>query len=154
MKQWKMKSPLGPLYLIANDVALIGVNFEKQDIPMIKDSSLHPILKQAHFELEEYFTGKRKNFDVPLDAQGTAFQQKVWKALTGIPYGKTCSYKDIAKKIKNDKAVRAVGTANGRNPLCVIIPCHRVIAADGTLGGYTGGLHIKVKLLNLEKDPA
>ena len=107
-------------------------------------------LVKAERELKEYFSGKRKKFSVPLNAQGTAFQKSVWNQLSKIPYGETVSYRDIAIKIKNKKAVRAVGTANGKNPFCIIIPCHRVIAADGSLGGYSGGIQFKKKLLALE----
>jgi methylated-DNA-[protein]-cysteine S-methyltransferase len=107
-------------------------------------------LVQAEAELEEYFAGRRRKFDVPLDLVGTDFQKQVWHQLLKIPYGRTCSYADIAREIENPKAVRAVGAANGRNPICVIVPCHRVIAADGSLGGYTGGLDKKRQLLTLE----
>ena len=101
-------------------------------------------------QLEEYFAGERKTFDVPLDLWGTPFQQEVWKALLQIPYGETRSYQDIAQSVGNPKAVRAVGGANGRNPVPVIVPCHRVIRSDGNLGGYGGGLDIKRDLLDLE----
>lgn len=113
-------------------------------------SELQP-LAQAVRQLEEYLSGKRKKFDLEFDVQGTAFQKSVWQELSKIPYGKTCSYRDIAKRIKKEKAVRAVGTANGRNPVCIIVPCHRVIAANGSLGGYYWGLEMKEKLLRMEK---
>lgn len=152
--QWLMKSKIGPLYLVASEKGLQGVHWKKQSAPMMKSlngSSLQiKSLAQAVEQLEEYFSGKRKKFDLPLHFQGTEFQKKVWKQLSKIPYGKTYSYRDIARKIKNEKAVRAVGTANGKNPFCIIVPCHRVIAADGTLGGYTGGLKLKTRLLGLE----
>jgi len=102
-------------------------------------------------QLLEYLEGTRKYFDLPLDIRGTEFQKVVWKELVKIPYGETISYKDMAVAIKKSKASRAVGTANGKNPLCIIIPCHRVIASDGSLGGYSGGLSIKMKLLKLEE---
>ncbi len=108
------------------------------------------ILAQAVTELNEYFAHKRQKFTVPLEIIGTPFQKKVWKALRGIPYGQTSSYKDIAGRIRHGKAMRAVGTANGCNPHAIIVPCHRVIAHDGTLGGYAGGLTIKSQLLALE----
>lgn len=101
-------------------------------------------------QLQEYFFGKRKTFDLPLAIEGTEFQIKVWKALSEIPYGTTCSYKDIAIKIGNCKASRAVGMANNKNPIPIIVPCHRVIGASGKLVGYAGGLNIKQKLLNVE----
>ena len=104
-----------------------------------------------HKQLQEYFRGKRTVFDLPLQAAGTEFQVSVWKALLKIPYGQTRSYKEIAEKIKRPKAVRAVGGANGSNPVPIIIPCHRVISHDGTLGGYSAGLDIKTQLLELER---
>jgi methylated-DNA-[protein]-cysteine S-methyltransferase len=153
--QWKMTSKAGDIYLVASNKGLRSLYFSKRDSdPMAKDlKSPAPeiqILAQAVRELEEYFDKKRKAFTVPLDAQGTEFQKKVWEQLAKIPFGKTASYKDIAAGLKNDKAFRAVGTANGKNPLSIIVPCHRVIAANGTLGGYSGGLLNKVKLLELE----
>ncbi|MSO19318.1 MAG: methylated-DNA--[protein]-cysteine S-methyltransferase [Acidobacteria bacterium] len=102
-------------------------------------------------ELKEYFAGQRRNFSVPMDVEGTPFQKKVWKALNGIPYGEVISYGQIARRIGNAKASRAVGTANGANPVAIIVPCHRVIAGDGTLGGYGGGLTNKSYLLTLEQ---
>ena len=108
------------------------------------------IISETVAQLEQYFDGQRRQFDLPLVANGTDFQAKVWNSLMQIPYGVTKSYSDIARSIKNDKAVRAVGTANGRNTHSIIVPCHRVIAADGSLGGYAGGLSIKAKLLQLE----
>ena len=105
---------------------------------------------QACAQLQEYFAGKRTTFDLPLAASGTTFQQQVWQALLTIPYGKTCSYGDIARAIGNPKGVRAVGLANGKNPLAIVVPCHRVIGADGKLTGYAGGLNRKQQLLALE----
>ena len=102
-------------------------------------------------QLSEYFTGKRKKFDVPLNPQGTEFQCSVWKALQAIPYGKTRSYKQIAKAIGNPKACRAVGMANNKNPIWILIPCHRVIGTDGSLTGYGGGIEMKKRLLSIEK---
>jgi methylated-DNA-[protein]-cysteine S-methyltransferase len=109
------------------------------------------ILKKAELQLEEYLSGKRKDFDLPLDPSGTKFQKRVWEQLAKIPYGETRSYKDIAKALNQESASRAVGSANGQNPLSIIVPCHRVISSDGSLGGYAGGLGIKETLLNLEK---
>lgn len=152
--QYKMDSRIGPLYLIASEEALCALYFRppsgqflkslKGDLPEIG------ILLKTVKQLEEYFAGRRRNFELPLQMIGTEFQKKVWTALAKIPYGKTCSYRDLAKEIKHDKAVRAVGSANGRNPISIIVPCHRVIAADGTLGGYGGGLKNKTELLKLE----
>ena len=110
-----------------------------------------PMIKAAYQQLQEYFTGTRKQFDFPLDLQGTEFQQKVWKALVEIPYGSTRSYGEVAAAIGQPKAARAVGMANNRNPLCVVVPCHRVIGSNGKLVGYAGGIHIKEYLLRLEK---
>ncbi|PWA13155.1 cysteine methyltransferase [Pueribacillus theae] len=103
------------------------------------------------YQLEEYFDGKRKSFDVPLDLKGTLFQESVWKALQNIPYGETVSYADVADKIGNPKAVRAVGAANGANPVMIVVPCHRVVAKSGQLTGFRGGLEMKKALLALEK---
>ncbi|MGZ5278865.1 MAG: methylated-DNA--[protein]-cysteine S-methyltransferase [Pseudobdellovibrionaceae bacterium] len=154
--QYLMKSKIGPLFLVASENGLQGVFWKEQPVPLaISLRAANPetkILKQAEQQLKEYLTGKRRKFDLPLDLKGTDFQTQVWKELSRIPYGKTFSYSDIAKKLGRDKAVRAVGTANGKNPICIIIPCHRVIAADGTLGGYSGGLKIKTTLLDLEKE--
>ena len=106
--------------------------------------------KQSYQELLEYFAGKRKTFDIPLKQNGTDFQMRVWEALRQIPYGKTVTYKDIAKKVGNEKASRAVGMANHNNPICIIVPCHRVIGKNGDLTGYAEGLNVKEKLLKLE----
>lgn len=109
-----------------------------------------PLLNEAFRQLREYAEGKRKDFDLPLGPQGTAFLRKVWEELRRVPYGKTASYKEIAERIGRPGACRAVGQANHRNPIAIFIPCHRVIAADGTLGGYGGGLDMKRRLLDLE----
>lgn len=109
------------------------------------------LIKKAAGQLGEYFKGKRKKFDLPLAPYGTGFQASVWKALQTIPYGRTCSYKDIALQIGNEKACRAVGMANNRNPIVIIIPCHRVIGKDGSLTGFGGGLDVKQYLLQLEE---
>lgn len=150
-----MQSPVGPLYLVASTKGLQGIFWKKQSVSMAKSlNDKTPQIKtlaRTVSQLAEYFTGKLEEFDIPFDIEGTPFQKQVWQQLSKIPFGKTCSYKDIAIKIKNPKAVRAVGTANGSNPICIIIPCHRVIAADGSIGGYAGGLSIKRQLLALEK---
>ena len=109
-----------------------------------------PLIKKAAAQLTEYFYGKRKEFDLPLSLHGTDFQISVWKALEKIPYGKTCSYGELAASVGNPKACRAVGMANNRNPIVIIIPCHRVIGSDGTLTGYGGGLTLKRQILELE----
>lgn len=110
------------------------------------------LIKKAHDQLDEYFKGIRKSFDLPLAPKGTEFQKKVWNALLKIPYGSTCSYKDIAVMIGNEKACRAVGGANNKNPIFIIIPCHRVIGANGSLVGYGSGLELKKRLLDLEQN--
>src|SRR5690606_19277639 len=147
---------VGSLFLVASAKGLEKVYWKRQDAPMLKSlEGSGPAVKtlvRAVRQLEEYFEGKRTRFDLPLSpVHGTMFQKRVWKELSRIPYGKTCSYRDIARRIRNAKAVRAVGTANGKNPFSVIVPCHRVIAASGRLGGYAGGLSIKSKLLDLER---
>jgi len=109
-----------------------------------------PYLFGIFDQLKEYFAGTRKKFDVPLDIEGTDFQKRVWNELRNIPYGKTISYKTLSEKLGDVKAIRAVGKANGQNPIAIIIPCHRVIGANGSLVGYAGGLDIKEKLLHLE----
>ncbi|MBE6072445.1 MAG: methylated-DNA--[protein]-cysteine S-methyltransferase [Clostridium butyricum] len=120
----------------------------------LKDSNIREtkLIKEAYNQLKEYFNKERRKFELPLAPQGTEFQLKVWNALQEIPYGETCSYKQIAVKVGNEKACRAVGMANNRNPISIFIPCHRVIGANGNLIGYGGGLDIKEKLLNLEKE--
>ena len=153
--QYKMTSPIGSLYLVASQKGLKGIYWNKQSVRLVKSldrSALsEKILDDTRVQLTEYFAGTRKQFDIPCDLQGTDFQRKVWNELTRIPFGKTLSYRDVAKRIKNPKAVRAVGSANGKNPVCIIIPCHRVIAADGSIGGYAGGIRIKQQLLQLEQ---
>jgi methylated-DNA-[protein]-cysteine S-methyltransferase len=144
-QQLRIRSDAGNLFLVASDNGLKGVFWKAQDVPMLRDERAPSakFLRQAEKELKEYFLGKRRDFQVCLDIQGTDFQKRVWRELTRIPYGKTRSYAEIAAKIKNEKAVRAVGAANGRNPLSIIVPCHRVIGSSGKLTGYAGGLDAK-----------
>jgi methylated-DNA-[protein]-cysteine S-methyltransferase len=147
-------SPIGKLRLTGTGAALTGVFMETerhasaQSRDAVRDAAP---LREARQQLDEYFGGERREFSLVLDADGTEFQRSVWRALRGIPYGATASYGDIAKRIRNPKAVRAVGLANGRNPISIIIPCHRVIGADGSLTGYGGGNERKRFLLALEK---
>lgn len=153
--QYTFKTPVGHISLVASAKGLQGVYLSRQkNIPSIKDfksaDKAGRILQSAATQLNDYFAGRRKKFNLAFDVQGTDFQKKVWAELSRIPYGEVCSYSEIAKKIKNPKAVRAVGSANGKNPLCIVVPCHRVIAADGTLGGYSGGLKVKMQLLQVE----
>lgn len=153
--QWKIETEVQPLYIIANNEGLCEVTWHHRPVPMASSlrapGSAIRHLAAAASQLEEYFKGDRKKFDLSLSFHGTEFQKKVWQELSRIPYGDTLSYKTLAAKIKKDKAVRAVGSANGKNPFCVIVPCHRVIASDGTLGGYNGGLKLKNFLLDLER---
>lgn len=151
-------SPVGRLMLEEEDGALVRVAFERE-IPAdllgqtgdLSQQSCE-VLEQAARQLEEYFAGRRKVFDLPLAPEGTEFQQRVWKALREIPYGETRSYGQIAAAVGNPKASRAVGMANHRNPISIIVPCHRVIGADGRLVGFGGGLGVKEALLQLEKE--
>ncbi|MEG0746542.1 MAG: methylated-DNA--[protein]-cysteine S-methyltransferase, partial [Acinetobacter sp.] len=151
-----MDSPVGALKLVAHDQALVAVMWDNEDHKRVRLAELiedrqHPMLLRVKKQLEEYFTGQRQQFDLPLDFQGTDFQQQVWQALLTIPYGEKRSYKDIAVQIGNEKAVRAVGAANGRNPISIIAPCHRVIGSSGALVGFAGGLDKKQILLSLEQ---
>lgn len=147
------QSPLGTLTIQASDDGILGAWFEQQTTQPenlgIEDEQ-HPILRQAISEYKAYFAGELTEFSVPLAAEGTVFQQQVWRALTEIPYGETCCYQDLADNIANPKAVRAVGMANGKNPISIIVPCHRVIGKNGALTGYAGGVGIKAALLKLE----
>ena len=153
--QYKIETVVGAIYLETSETGLRGCHLEKQKSPMIKSvteaGNGEKFLVQAEKEIREYLNGERKKFSVKLEIIGTDFQKTVWAELQQIPFGKSVSYKELAANINKPAAVRAVGTANGRNNFCIIIPCHRVIAADGTLGGYSGGLPFKKHLLNLEK---
>lgn len=143
----QMPSLIGTLTLVCDGKALTAVHLDgasaKQDN--------HPLLQAAKRQCEEYFAGERREFDLPLEPQGTEFQRAVWRALLDVPYGATASYAEIARAIGKPKACRAVGAANGRNPLAIVVPCHRVIGADGSLTGYGGGLKAKQWLLNHER---
>jgi methylated-DNA-[protein]-cysteine S-methyltransferase len=138
------------LFIAEESGKIRNVNFSKEKLPNNYDKKETPLIKKAANQIEEYFNGKRKVFDLPLVLHGTDFQVKVWKALQKIPFGKTHSYGEIAAMIGNPKACRAVGMANNRNPIAIIVPCHRVIGSDGSLTGYAGGLGIKQRLLELE----
>lgn len=151
----KIKSPIGSLVLISDKSALICIEFGKEkaeNFPNKPTKNNHPILLKTEKQLKEYFAGNRKEFDIPLKLQGTDFQKKVWQELTKIPFGKTISYQKLAEKMGNKNKTRAVGNANGKNPIPIIIPCHRVIEKNGKLGGFGGGLHIKQFLLELENN--
>jgi len=144
------RSPVGPLQLFATDDALVALSLPDRPGPP-GAARRSKILAQAAEQLAEYFAGERRVFDLPLAYDGTPFQQSVWRALADIPYGVTCSYGELAKVIGRPAAVRAVGAANGANPLAIILPCHRVIGANGTLTGYGGGLDLKRRLLAHEQ---
>jgi methylated-DNA-[protein]-cysteine S-methyltransferase len=154
--QKRIDSKIGPLYLVASEVGLKGIFWKKQSVPMImahEEGGIESeLLMETELQLSEYFDGQRKVFELVFDADGTEFQKRVWQKLSEIPYGMTRSYKDIAVELGDAQASRAVGTANGRNPLSIVVPCHRVISSDGTLGGYAGGLSIKIFLLDMEKE--
>lgn len=143
-------TPFGPMGLGAENDAIIHLYLPGEGVPRIAVRET-PLLAEGKRQMEEYFAGKRKDFTLPLNAQGTPFREKVWKALTDIPYGVTITYGELAANIGNQKAVRAVGGANHHNPIPIIIPCHRVIGADGSLTGYGGGMELKEKLLDLER---
>lgn len=150
-----IQSPVGALTLVASDVGLAAILWENDRpnrvrLPVSHEDKGHPVLCETARQLEGYFAGELKRFSVPLDFRGTPFQKRVWHALLTIPYGETRSYRDIATQLGNPKAVRAVGAANGRNPISIIAPCHRVIGASGTLTGFAGGLKAKAYLLDLE----
>lgn len=143
------KSPIGMLKIEATQTKLISVQLT--DYTKIVDNS-NEITEDCKKQLNEYFCKKRKIFDLPIEFVGTEFQKKIWRKLCKIPYGKTVSYKEIAQKIGKEKAVRAVGTAIGKNPIAIIVPCHRVISANGKIGGYAYGVDKKQKLLDLERN--
>lgn len=138
--------PAGPLTLVERDGALAELRFGADD-----STDVSPLLLRARTEIEEYFAGRRREFDLPLAPHGTPFQQRVWQALRAIPYGSTCTYGELAAAVGNPRASRAVGMANHRNPLPILIPCHRVIGASGALTGYAGGLEWKRRLLAIEE---
>ncbi|KKN38143.1 hypothetical protein LCGC14_0756370 [marine sediment metagenome] len=152
METVHIKTPLGIAQLIGDDKGLCAISvFESErDVVVEPDEKIPKILKVAVDQLREYFEGNRKVFDISLNPKGTNFQKRVWKTLETIPYGKTVSYLEISKILGDVKAIRAVAAANGKNPLWIIVPCHRVIGSDGSLTGYAGGLHRKKWLLDHE----
>ncbi|WP_116999198.1 methylated-DNA--[protein]-cysteine S-methyltransferase [Desertimonas flava] len=147
-------SPIGPLTLVAADGALVELRFANSPLAPGEggaEDSGDPVLRQAADELDEYFAGERTDFGVPLAPRGTAFQLAAWKALREIPYGETVSYGDQARRLGDARKSRAVGAANGRNPIPIIVPCHRVIGANGSLTGFGGGIETKIWLLDHER---
>lgn len=149
INNYTYESELGQIFIEEENNHITKVSFDKGSQ---ENSNLTPLIKRTINELEEYFNGKRIIFTIPIAPRGTEFQQKVWSILKEIPYGKTVSYLDIAKELGCNNKVRAVGNANGKNPILFIIPCHRVINHNGKLGGYAGGLLVKEKLLKFESD--
>lgn len=141
-------SPIGHILVAGTETYITTVLFCDQ--PGETSEELPKVVKLCLKQLDEYFKGERREFELPLQPIGTAFQQKVWEQLSTIAYGKTVSYIDVARSISGEKAIRAIGAANGRNPICVVVPCHRVIGSNGSLTGYAGGLWRKEWLLNHE----
>ena len=151
----RIQSPAGLLFLGAANKGLVALEFDRGTSPVLKGKQLtwelsHEKLRDYVDQLNEYFAGARRQFTFPLDLRGTDFQVKCWRALLRIPYGETRTYADIARAVGCPQGFRAVGLANNRNPIAIVVPCHRVIASDGTLCGYGGGLDLKRKLLELE----
>ncbi len=150
----RIESPVGPLLIAGNDAGLQLIEFHAPRHPMARGDGWregdHAVLRQAQAQLAEYFAGQRRDFDLPLAPQGTEFQREVWWELANIPFGGTISYAELALRVGRPTATRAVGAANGRNPLPIVLPCHRVIGADGSLTGFGGGLPTKQFLLQLE----
>jgi methylated-DNA-[protein]-cysteine S-methyltransferase len=151
-----IESPVGELKLVASDKGLAAILWKHDDpdrvrlSPLVEDTD-NPILLETERQLSAYFAGQRKTFTLPLDFKGTAFQRRVWEALLTIPFGETRSYGEIARQIGKPTASRAVGAANGKNPISIIAPCHRVIGSTGKLTGFAGGLAAKERLLGLER---
>ena len=150
-----IESPIGKLKLVASDKGLVATLWENDRPRRVRlselvEDQLDPVLVETERQIGEYFAGKRKAFSIPLDMRGTRFQKDVWEALLAIPFGETRSYGQLAKQLGNPAATRAVGAANGRNPVSIIVPCHRVIGSSGELTGFAGGLDVKAYLLSLE----
>ena len=148
-------SPVGNLKLVASDKGLAAILWEQDNPRRVRlgetvEDETHPVLVETEGQLKEYFAGKRKSFSLSLDLAGTEFQKSVWEALLGIPFGETRSYGQLAKQLGNPRSTRAVGAANGRNPISIVIPCHRVIGSTGKLTGFAGGLAAKEHLLAIE----
>ena len=149
-------SPVGKLKLVASDQGLVAILWENDDPERVRLGELvkgetNSVLVETERQLAEYFAGKRKNFTVPLDLRGTPFQRNVWEALLAIPFGETRSYGELARQLGNSRAARAVGAATGKNPVSIVVPCHRLIGATGKLTGFAGGLGAKMRLLALEQ---
>ena len=153
----RIDSPVGMLTLVASDRHLVAIAWQKEadaaPFDATPEATPHPVLEEAERQLRAYFAGERREFDLPLDFHGTEFQRQVWHALLAIPFGETRSYRDIAVQLGRPTATRAVGAANGRNPIPIVAPCHRVIGTNGSLTGFGGGLENKAFLLDLERAP-
>lgn len=150
---YSFQSPIGFLTICEQDNQLTRLYLDNQDRGILQSRNFEyhsDFLHEVYHQLNEYFAGKRKIFDLPVDSKGTAFQKAVWRELQKIPYGETRSYEDIAVAIGNKKAVRAIGQANGRNPIMIVVPCHRVIRKNGDISGFACGVEAKRYLLNLE----
>ncbi len=152
-----VKSPVGFLKIVVRDQTLVAILWDNEKLNRVRLDQMNEdkkdlLILEVEKQLNEYFRHQRKDFKLPMETQGTSFQQEVWQLLTQIPYSSTWTYKDIAKKINHPKAVRAVGAAIGRNPISIVIPCHRVIASNGSLTGFAGGLNRKKTLLDLESN--
>lgn len=150
MNYYIYENYLGKFYILEMDGFITGLSTDEKDIPSDSKEYLSEPIKDCIAELEMYFKGELKRFTVPIVYNGTKFQESVWNALLNIPYGETRSYQEVAEEVGSEKAVRAVGGANNKNPLMILIPCHRVIGKDGSLVGFGGGLELKSELLNLE----
>lgn len=153
---WRtITSPVGAILVVVSDNGVMRIDFIDRDVEMNlarnNSHAKHPILSDALAQLSEYFDGSRTTFSLPLDIEGTEFQQQAWLALARIPYGHTVSYSEQATSIGRPRAVRAIGTANSKNPIAIVLPCHRVIGADGSLTGYAGGMDKKIWLLQHEQ---
>jgi methylated-DNA-[protein]-cysteine S-methyltransferase len=146
----EIDTPVGALTLVAGDNGLRAILWPDQSPPRDAEAGSHPVIADAEQQLDEYFAGARRSFDLPLDLVGTPFQQRAWLALATIPFGTTISYGEQARRLGVPRAVRAIGAANGRNPLSIVLPCHRVVGANGALTGYGGGLDAKRHLLEHE----
>jgi methylated-DNA-[protein]-cysteine S-methyltransferase len=153
----KLKTPVGKLTLVASEKALVAILWENEKPKRVKveigpEKHNHPILLETKAQLEAYFSAERTDFELPLAPQGSPFQVQVWHALATIPYGQTLSYGELAQQVGSPHAARAVGAANSKNPLSIVLPCHRVIGANGKLTGFAGGLEVKAQLLTFERD--
>jgi methylated-DNA-[protein]-cysteine S-methyltransferase len=153
---WRIiSSPIGPILVVVSEVGVQHIDFldetKAQSLLLTASEPLHPILQQTLHQLSEYFVGSRAEFELPLDLGGTDFQREAWLALARIPFGRTATYAEQAASIGRPRAVRAIGVANSKNPVAIVLPCHRVIGADGSLTGYAGGIDKKKWLLDHER---